>query len=498
MAKSNLKRHLGLRGLAATGICSMLGASVYIVPFMIQRHVEGIGPYVIPAFLFAAIPAIFAAIAYAALATAMPVAGGSYIYASRGLNPYLGFIASFSQWFGLCVAIGVISYVIVPFIRDVAQVLHWQDTAALLDQGLIRVSIALLLLWLFVLINIRGLGAYQKSLIPLMMLMFLLGVIVIFVGFTNDHNTYAAALAVTDTLIPESNSSSLSNYTFLSAAAVLFASFIGFDSIAQAGSEAKNPTRNLPLAIGITICSVGGFYFLFTSAVYHTVPWNYVAMLASHQDITAPGLLSPVLDPSIAALIILGAAVALIKDLPAMLLSVSRLMYAWAQDRIFPLSVTRIHRKYNTPHIALICSGIMASLGIFGSHFAGDFFMGVDIMVTSMLVNFLLICITLGIIYKNNPEIASQVTLLKSSRSRVIVSLAGILFLLLFLIIHIYKDLNSDTIWYFKSTPIWVLVMTAGSLVYFLALKKLKAQGVDIKSQFQKLPQSFSENSIES
>jgi basic amino acid/polyamine antiporter, APA family len=42
----------------------MLGASINVVPFMIQRHVPGIGPYVLPAFVFAAIPALFAALAY--------------------------------------------------------------------------------------------------------------------------------------------------------------------------------------------------------------------------------------------------------------------------------------------------------------------------------------------------------------------------------------------------------------------------------------------------
>ena len=102
-----LRRQFGLLGLAATGICSMLGASVYVVPFMIQRNVSGIGSWVLPAFLFAAIPALLAALAYAVLASAMPRAGGSYVYASRGLHPYLGFVASFSQWFGLSIVIGV-------------------------------------------------------------------------------------------------------------------------------------------------------------------------------------------------------------------------------------------------------------------------------------------------------------------------------------------------------------------------------------------------------
>ena len=55
----------------------MLGASVYVIPFMIQRNVPGIGSWVLPAFLFAAVPALLAAMAYAVLASAMPRAGAA-------------------------------------------------------------------------------------------------------------------------------------------------------------------------------------------------------------------------------------------------------------------------------------------------------------------------------------------------------------------------------------------------------------------------------------
>ena len=496
MPQSNLERRLGLTGLAATGICSMLGASVYIIPFMIQRNAAGIGPFVIPAFIFAAIPAVLAAIAYASLATAMPVAGGSYIYASRGLSPYLGFIASFSQWFGLSIAIGVIAYVIVPFFRDAANALQWFELGRALDYGPVRVSIALLFLWSFVGINIRGLGAYQKTLVPLMIFMFFLGTLVIVVGFTHDRSEFLSALASSTSPLSAASDPAWNLRTFLSASAVLFASFIGFDSIAQAGSEARNPSRNLPAAIAITILSVGAFYILFTSAVYHTVPWQYVAEQALLGDITAPGLLSPVLTSPIAAMIILGAAVALINDLPAMLLSVSRLMFAWASDRIFPRFTAQIHPVFHTPFVALITSGGVASLGILGSHFAGDFFLGVDIMVTSMLVNFLLMCITIGVINKKNHALASKMTLLKSPAIRSIISVAGILFLILFLVIHISKDLGSTAVWYLKSTPVWLLVMLIGSSVYFTALVKLKNRGVDLKKLFSSLPQDPNESLI--
>ena len=109
---TTLAREIGLLALAATGICSMLGAAINVIPFMIQRSVPGIGPYVLVAFFIGAVPAVFAAIAYGILGSAMPRAGGSYIYASRAMHPYLGFIASFSQWFGLSIAMGVVAYLL--------------------------------------------------------------------------------------------------------------------------------------------------------------------------------------------------------------------------------------------------------------------------------------------------------------------------------------------------------------------------------------------------
>ena len=191
---TGLSRDMSLMGLAATGICSMMGAGITVIPFMIQRNVPGIGPYVLPAYLFAAVPAVLAALSYAILSSAMPRAGGSYVYASRAINPYLGFVASFSQWFGLCIAIGVVSYVLIPFLRDVAAAVGWVQLASTLDTGSIRLVLALLFLWTFVAVNIRGVALYERTLVPLMFLMFFLGAVVIVAGFSFDHSDFAAAL----------------------------------------------------------------------------------------------------------------------------------------------------------------------------------------------------------------------------------------------------------------------------------------------------------------
>ncbi len=480
---------MGLPGLAATGICSMIGASIHVVPFMIQRNVPGIGPYVLPAFLFAAVPAILAAFAYIILASAMPRAGGSYLYASRSLNPYLGFVASFSQWFGLSIVIGVVAYVIIPFFRDIAVAMHWSEVAQLLNTGAIRVLLALVFLWTFVFINVRGVKSYEKTLVPLMMLMFVLGGIVIVAGLMYNHEDFAAALmtkegrAVPDTIIE------FNWRTFLSASALLFASFIGFDSIAQAGGEAKNPAYSLPRAIGIAIISVSLFYILFTFAVYHTVPWSFVAQEAMTKDVTAPGLLSYILPSGWAVAIVLGAAIALTNDLPAMILAVSRLMFSWAEDGIFPKKIAEVHKKYHTPHIAIILSGVMATIGILGSHFAGDFFLGIDIMVTSMLVNFLLMCTSVLVLPIRNPSLAAEIKVFTSKRLQQVLATLGTITLTGFLIIHIAKDLSSQVkSWYFHSTPIWMIVMLVASIIFYVQWNALKKTGVDTNKIFSQLP----------
>lgn len=485
-----LARDLGLLGLAATGICSMIGASINVVPIMIQRNVPGIGPWVLAAFAFAALPALLAALSYAMLASAMPRAGGSYLYASRALSPYLGFVASFSQWFGLSIAIGVVSYIIPTFLRDIATASGWTSGADALQQGGVRLTLALVFLWSFVVINMRGLGAYQSTLIPLMLLMFLAGAIVIVVGWSFSHEQFAAALlAKEQRTLPAAPSAPFDVRTFLSASAVLFSSFIGFDAIAQAGGEARHPTRDLPRAIGIAVLVTAAFYFAFAGAVYHTVPWWFIAAESTTRDLTAPGLLGYLLDPSITILIVAGAAIALTNDLPAMILSVSRLMFAWSADGIFPKRLGAIHPVRRTPTAAIVVSGVMASIGIIGSHIAGDFFLGVDLLVVSMLVNFLLMCLSVIALPRTNPTLAAAMQVIRQPTVRTLVACSGVVLLVLFLCVHIWKDLTAPvSAWYFRSTPVWGVVMAIGSPIYWREVATLRRAGISLAERFATLP----------
>ena len=490
IARPGLSRSLGLLGLTATGICAMLGAAINIIPIMVQRSVPGIGPHVLSAYLFAALPALLAALAYAGLASAMPRAGGSYVYVSRSLSPYWGFVASFSQWFGLSIAIGVVSYVLIPFLRDIADAVGWAGAAAALDTGGVRVGLALAFLWAFVAVNLRGLGVYQRTLVPMMFLMFALGSVVIVAGFLHDHADFAAALASAEgRAVPAEPDAPFRLGPFLAASALLFSSFIGFDAIAQAGGEARRPARNLPLATGLAVVTVGAFYLLFTAAVYRAVPWSFVAQEAQLRDLTAPGLLGYLLPVGWTVAIVAGAAVALINDLPAMLLAVSRLIFAWGEDGIFPRRLAEVNARWRTPHAALLASGLMASVGILGSHFAGDFFLGIDILVTSMLVNFLLMSLSLLTLGRRNPERAARMSVLRGHGGRTVAGVAGVALLGVFLAVHVHKDLTADVeAWYFHSTWVWLGVMAVASGIFVRSVSRMRRRGADPGAVFRDLP----------
>ena len=485
-----LAREMGLLGLVATGVCSMVGAGINVIPIMVQRNVPGIGPNVTGAFALAMVPAMLAALSYAAMASAMPRAGGSYVYASRSLHPYLGLLASFSQWLGLSFAMGVVAYVLVPFVRDISLSLGFPGAAAAMETGPVRLGLALFFLWTSTFLNLVGIKTYARAMIVLMILGLLGGAIVIATGFAHDHADFLAAVAARDGFqVTPVASTALSPSALMAAVAILFSSFIGFDSIAQAGSEARNPHVTLPLATGISILSVGAFYLWFTAAVYHAVPWYFIAERAAASDLTAPGLLGYLLSPAWTAAIVGFSSVALFNSLPGMMLAVSRLMFAWAEDGIFFRSVSRIHPRWRTPHVAILTSSVTATAGIFGCHFAGDFFLGVDVLVIGMLVNFTLVCLSVVFLARRNPALAAGMRVMKSRWAQVVFGGAGAILLGVLLVAQIAKDLSAPVAsWYYRSTWVYLLAVGAVSLLFLIRWKGLRRAGVDLDELYRTLP----------
>jgi basic amino acid/polyamine antiporter, APA family len=383
----------------------------------------------------------------------------------------------------------VVSYVIPPFVRDIAVAARQPAVALWLDDRSVRLVLSLALLWGFVLVNLRGARAVVRTLIPLMLLMFVCGGLVIVVGFTHNAERYAALVAARGDGAMLVGEAGRFWQVVPPAAAVLFSSFIGFDAIAQAGGEARRPSRSLPLAIGLAVGGVGAFYLLFTAAVYHAVPWSYVAAASRAGDVTAPGLLTPLVHPGIAIVMVAGAAISLINDLPAMLLGVSRLCFAWAEDGVFPRGVAQVHPRTGAPGVALLLSGALASLGVVGGFLSESFLMGVDMLVTAMLVNFLVMALSVLRLPARNPSLAGDMRVVRRRDAQVVVAGAALLLLGALLVVHTWRDLRADApAWYAHPTWVWLLVMAAGSLVYWRETRALARRGVDLRAVTSELP----------
>ncbi len=488
-SQPHLRRDISLLGLVATAVAAMVGVGVNILPFMVQRSQPGIGGWVPLAYVVAAVPAVLAAICYAALVSAMPRAGGSYVTVSRALNPFAGFIASFSQWFGLSMAMGVVAYFLVPVIRDLSSVGGATGIAASLDHTWPRLSVSVLSIWLAWLLNLLGIRLYERSVVFMAAAAIVAPIIMTVVGILNSPQSFLAKLQSVGTPLPPPVAMpGLTVATFLGTAVVLFSSFIGFDAVAQAAGEARHAS-DLARSIMISIAGVTGYYVCFTWSVYHSIPAVYIYRASLMHDISAPGVMAPLLPTWLSITILASVAVAILKVLPAVMLANSRTLYAFSTDGILPQALSHLNTRFRTPACALTVTALAASLCVFGCNLAGDFFLGVDLLVVSMLVNFLLVAGALLTFPRVNPVLYSGITFLKSRRLQVLIAGGALLLLGSLLIVEVAGDLASVTPWYLKSTSSWAAVMVAACVLFWRFWGKLKARGLDPRAQiFGTLP----------
>jgi APA family basic amino acid/polyamine antiporter len=486
----HLAREISLLGLVATAFGAMIGIGINILPFMVQRSQPGVGDYVPVAYLVAVVPAGLAALCYAMLASAMPRAGGSYVNATRALDPFAGFLASFAQWFGLSIGMGVVAYLMVPMLRDLLATAALTTIAPLLDRGIVRVPLALAAMWFAWWINVIGVRSYQRTLVVMATITIMGPIIMTAAGAIFTHADFDAAVRAHG-LIPPAESTPLPAFSptvFWGTCVILFSSFIGFDSVSQAGGEAKRPgdlARAILLAIGV----IAVYYILFTWAVYHAVPWQYIYRESLVHDISAPGLLSLLLPRWAGLAILLAVTVAILKVIPAVMLANSRLLYAFSADQIFPEPLSRVHPRFRTPHVALTATALLGSASILGCKLGGDFFLGVDILVISMLFNYFLMAWAVLAFPRVNPSLYKRVQFMRSPAVQLVVAAAAMLALGTLLVVQVAADWRSTQPWYLRSTPEWLFVMAAGSVVFARFWVRLKRRGIDPRTEiFGQLP----------
>jgi amino acid transporter/nucleotide-binding universal stress UspA family protein len=321
-----LERDLGLPSVLAISIGAMIGSGIFILPALALGIA---GPAVIVAYAIAGLLVVPAALSKSEMATAMPEAGGTYIYIERGMGPLLGTVAGVGTWFslsfkGALALVGGVPYLLLLF-----------------DLPLKPVALALAA----VLILVNVVGAKQTGRLQLVIVVVMLAAL----------GWFAAGSA------PSVQSANYANFFgdgiggLLAATGLVFVSYAGVTKVASVAEEVENPGRNIPLGI-------------LGSLVFTTL--LYVGIVAVLVGVTDPGSVAGSLTPVAVAAeatlgqagvvaVILAAILALISTANAGILSSSRYPFAMSRDSLAPPSLSTVSDRFGTPVASITLTGVV-------------------------------------------------------------------------------------------------------------------------------------------
>ena len=333
--RSELKRTIGLWPLSAIGIGGTIGTGIF---FVLSVAVPIAGPAVVWSFVFAGVVAGLTAICYAELAGAVPVSGSSYSYAYATLGELtaMGVAACLLLEYGVsgaAVAVGWSQY-LNQFLDNVFGFEIPDVLSNAPEQGGWFNLPAVVLVVLCALLLIRG--ASESTTVNAIMVLIKIGILIVFI-----------VIGITGW-----NSDNLSDFTrfgisgITSAAGIIFFSYIGLDAVSTAGEEAKNPRRNLPLAILIALLTVTTLYVL-TSFVA-------VAAQPTEEFIDQEAGLSQILENITGSewpgtLIAAGAIISIFSVTLVVLYGQTRILFAMSRDGMIPELFHKVNPRTLTP-----------------------------------------------------------------------------------------------------------------------------------------------------
>ncbi|MFP8954380.1 amino acid permease [Natrialbaceae archaeon A-arb3/5] len=352
----DLERDLGLFAVIAISMGAMIGSGIFILPGIAMAEA---GPAVIVAFVIAAILVVPAALSIAELGTAMPEAGGDYVFIERGLGPSFGTIAGLGTWLMLMLKGSLALYGGMFYINFIYQLPTWELMIPGLGAALPIPGVrALGITFALVLIAVNLVGVKQTGGLQLIMVIIML---VILSGFVVGSIVQVEG-ANFDGFFDEGIDG------ILTATALVLVSYAGVTKVAAVAEEIENPGRNLPLGLLGSLIATSFLYALLVFVLVGVMEGDALAdsnepmadatdMLFGGITMVMPGLGDVPVGFLAVATIILAALLALVSTANAGILTASRYPLALSRDKLFLEKFEYIHPRFNTPFVAILTTG---------------------------------------------------------------------------------------------------------------------------------------------
>lgn len=343
--KSKFTRTIGLVGVIIISLSAML-PGIFVTPTFAA---EIMGPGIWLAYLVAASVVLPGALSKSELSSGMPSSGGSYVYLERTYGPLIGTISGLGLWASFLLKsafslIGFSAYFIV--------VTTYFD----IEMELMTLSMSALVL--IVVVNLLGVSKVKAVQAPIVFMTVALLTFICVASFFTDGF---------DASIPIDGAMNANGWALAEAAAFVFVAYAGVTKVAAIGGEVKNPEKNLPAGILLSLLIATVLYSMIAFLMMAAIPgdgwWiggdgkvveNPIWVFAE----TVAGTKFGVVAAALSVLTMISMALAGI-------LASSRFLFAMARDNLLPQALEEVNVKFETPHWPILLTGAAMALAIF-------------------------------------------------------------------------------------------------------------------------------------
>ena len=385
-----LKRTLTAVDLTVLGIGAIIGTGIFVLvgtAAVGDANRPGAGPALALSFILSGAACLLAALCYAEFASMIPVAGSAYTYTYATMGEFFAWVTGWSlvlEYGIACVAVSIGWSGYFASILDRAGVhLPASLTNAPYEGGLVNLPAVLIVLALTALLVI---GIKESARVT--------GVIV-----TIKITVVLFFIAVGAFSVDPANWSPFMPNGFAgvgAAAAVIFFAYIGFDAVSTTAEEAKNPQRDVPIGIivSLVVCTI--LYVVVAAVLTGMVPYSKI-----HVKAPVAEAMNAVGYRWGSAAVATGAVAGITSVLIVMLLGQIRVFYAMSRDGLLSPWLSAVHPRYGTPHHATLITGLTVAV------LAGFVPIGVAAELTNIgtLFAFTLVCFSVLVLRYTRPDL---------------------------------------------------------------------------------------------
>jgi APA family basic amino acid/polyamine antiporter len=413
--ENRLRRVLGPVALTSLGIGAIIGTGIFVL--VGKAAAQQAGPALMLSFVVSGITCVFAALCYAEFASMAPVAGSAYTYSYATMGELFAWIIGWDLVLEYAIGASTVAHGWSHYFQDFLKLTtgytwpkEWGNSPLAFDHltGSISLSgfyvdvpalVITAIVTIVLVIGIRESAGFNSAMV-ILKIAIVLFVILVGVFFLNPENWTRnfAPYGYGGVSLPFFSERPLGAQPvgMLAGAATIFFAYIGFDSISTHSEEAKNPQRDVPVAIiaSLVICTV--LYILVAAVLTGMVPFELININAPVSDAFAQR------NIAFAAILISAGAVAGITSvLLVMMLSQPRVLLAMARDGLLPQSFFgAVHPRFRTPWKSTILTGLFVG--------AASALLPLDILADMVnigtLLAFVMVCAAVLIMRKTEPD----------------------------------------------------------------------------------------------